>query len=324
MRARPGSSSSRTIAKAFFDAMAFWDAVAGIAFSDSVDGQFVIVRPTTAADRGPAFRPIACPCARQRGRVCRQRDERRGVGQGPRVDRHGSAAGRASCGRAIAAAPGRPPRPRSRRDATGIFSIAFRDASTASSSAATSRTRIEAATTSRSPGTGGATWTPVLREGGASALSGFRSVVTYVPGSSQVLAVGPTGRRCVHRRGPDVDRGRRAGLPHVQRRPGARHGMGRGQPGPGRPPAADAGGHADPSLVVALTPRWCAGRPDRPAFKAAPLRACSFPRPTAHRRPTSRWTARPPVGAGCRWRTRRAPRSDAPAPDAAARPPDRR
>ena len=61
-------SSPTPIAKAFFDAMAFWDAERGIAFSDSVDGTFVIL----THDRRRAHVD-----ARARQTVCRRRSRAR-------------------------------------------------------------------------------------------------------------------------------------------------------------------------------------------------------------------------------------------------------
>ena len=76
------------------------------------------------------------------------------------------------------------------RPATGIFSIAFRDARTGSSSAATTGRSREAIDNAAVTTDGGATWSLVRDRG----LSGFRSAVAWVPrAAGAVIAVGPSG-----------------------------------------------------------------------------------------------------------------------------------
>ncbi len=180
---------ANTDPKVFLDAMAFRDEQHGVAFSDSVEGQFVIFVTTdgTSWTRVPTDRlPPALPgegafaasgtnvalvpgghiwIGTTKGRVLRSTDG----------------------GRTWTVAP----TPVATGEATGIFSIAFRDAlhgvvvggnyqqeKTADRNAATTRD-------------GGATWQAVAEKG---ALSGYRSVVTRWAGmAGHWLAVGPAG-----------------------------------------------------------------------------------------------------------------------------------
>jgi photosystem II stability/assembly factor-like uncharacterized protein len=178
---------TNTDPKAFFDAMAFWDADRGIAFSDSVDGQLVIVR----TDNG----------GRSWTRVPAE-------GLPPALDEEGAYAasgtnvavfGRAhvwigtSRSRVLRSSDGgttwaaaTTPIPTSA--SAGIFSIAFRDAEHGIVVGGDYRREAEAVDNAAITGDGGRTWRLVK------GLSGFRSVVSYVPGTtSTAIAVGPQG-----------------------------------------------------------------------------------------------------------------------------------
>jgi hypothetical protein len=76
---------------------------------------------------------------------------------------------------------------------SGIYSIAFRDAMNGVVVGGSFEREAEAIDNLAVTRDGGATWTLVTRADGTSALSGFRSVVAYVPGTSAILAVGPSG-----------------------------------------------------------------------------------------------------------------------------------
>jgi hypothetical protein len=70
----------------------------------------------------------------------------------------------------------------------GIFSVAFRDARHGVTVGGDYRKEKDAVDNAAATADGGVTWTPIK------GLSGFRSVVAYVPGSKgSWLAVGPSG-----------------------------------------------------------------------------------------------------------------------------------
>lgn len=169
----------------FLDAMAFRDDTHGVAFSDSVDGRFVIL--TTAngrtwervpADRLPPALPgegayaasgtnIALVGARiwigtTAGRVLRSIDD----GRTWTVAATGVATGQSA----------------------GIFSVAFRDPQHGVVVGGDYRQESAAVDNAAWTADGGATWTLVKDRG----LSGFRSVVAFV-GPRSLFAIGPTG-----------------------------------------------------------------------------------------------------------------------------------
>ena len=172
----------------FLDAMTFRDASHGVAFSDSVDGRFVIF--TTADgrtwDRVPAERlPPALP------------GEGAFAASGTNVamsgDRHvwiGTTASRvlrsSDGGRTWTVVP----TPLATGKATGIFSIAFRDADHGVVVGGNYEKESQAVDNAVVTSDGGATWTLVAEHG----LSGFRSVVSWVPWAKESLvAIGPSG-----------------------------------------------------------------------------------------------------------------------------------
>lgn len=173
----------------FLDAMAFWDAQRGVAFSDSADGRFVILTTANggrAWDRVPAARlPAALPgegaFAASGTNVAVSGRDRVWIG---------TTAGRvlrsADAGRtwAIAATPIHT------AASAGIFSIAFRNSSEGIVVGGDSKkpgAAVENAATTRD---GGATWTLVDTAG----LRGYRSVVAWRPaGRAAAIALGPSG-----------------------------------------------------------------------------------------------------------------------------------
>ena len=70
---------------------------------------------------------------------------------------------------------------------SGIFSIAFRDAKHGVVAGGDYRKEAEAVDNLAITNDGGTTWTLIK------GLSGFRSVVTYVPGRKTLIAIGPSG-----------------------------------------------------------------------------------------------------------------------------------
>ncbi len=177
---------TNTDPKAFFDAMAFWDPNRGVAFSDSVDGQLVILRTT---DGGKAWTRV--PAA----------------GLPPALDNEGAFAasgtnvavmGRdrvwigTSTSRVLRSSDGgltwaAASTPLATGSSAGIFSIAFRDADHGIVVGGDYRKESEAIDNAAMTNDGGRTWTALK------GLTGFRSVVTYLPSSSSVVALGPQG-----------------------------------------------------------------------------------------------------------------------------------
>ena len=172
--------------KVFLDAMAFWSADRGIAYSDSIDGQFVIYRTTDGKtwNRIPADAlPPALP------------NEGAYAASGTNVAVHGKndvwIATTAS--RVLHSSDGGSTwsiaqTPIATSAAAGIFSVAFRDQLHGIAVGGDYQKELEAVDNAAVTSDGGKTWT--LTKG----LSGYRSVVAHVPRSkSSWLAVGPRG-----------------------------------------------------------------------------------------------------------------------------------
>lgn len=176
---------ANTDPKVFLDAMAFRDADHGFAFSDSVDGQFVILETANGGgswNRIPADRlPPALP------------GEGAFAASGTNVavfGTHvwiGTTASRvlhsADGGRTWAIAT----TPVATGNATGIFSIAFKDAQHGVVVGGDYTKESQAGDNAAFTSDGGATWT--LGKG----ISGFRSVAAWVPGTRSMIAIGPAG-----------------------------------------------------------------------------------------------------------------------------------
>jgi photosystem II stability/assembly factor-like uncharacterized protein len=179
---------TNTDPKAFFDAMAFWDPNRGIAFSDSVDGQLVMLR---TADGGRSWTPVPAaglpPALENEGAFAASGTNVAVMGHdhvwiGTSVSRvlRSSDGGRTWA----AAATPLPTGP-----STGIFSIAFRDTEHGVVVGGDYRKESEAIDNAATTSDGGRTWTLIK------GVSGFRSVVSYLPGASTptLIAVGPQG-----------------------------------------------------------------------------------------------------------------------------------
>ncbi len=193
--------------KAFLDAMAFWDDQHGVAISDSVDGHFVILltrdggRTWTRAPQ--AGLPPALP------------GEGAFAASGTNVAVHGKTDVWIATNAATPTAATRVLRshdagqtwsvsttPLPAGPSTGIFSIAFRDAKHGVIVGGDYKQEQEAIDNVAVTDDGGATWTLVKAKpgdhAGTHALSGFRSVVAYVPplarpAAPSLIAVGPSG-----------------------------------------------------------------------------------------------------------------------------------
>ena len=175
--------------KAFLDAMSFWDANHGIVFGDSVDNQFYIL---TTADGGNTWSRVpaeSLPPA--------QGNEGAFAASGTNIALFGKShawigTGAAAKSRVLHTADGGhtwqvADTPLASGQSSGIFSIAFRDAQHGVIAGGDYTKEQEAVDNLAVTGDGGATWTLVK------GLSGFRSVVAYVPGTKTLIAVGPSG-----------------------------------------------------------------------------------------------------------------------------------
>ena len=176
----------------FLDAMAFWDAGHGIVVGDSVDGAFAIL---LTDDGGKTWKPVPAdrlpPALPGEGAF---------AASGTNVTVHGTghawfatdAASRARVlrttdrGRTWTIAD----TPLAAGKSAGAFSVAFRDASHGVVVGGDYQKEGEAVDNLAVTSDGGRTWTLIKDRG----LSGFRSVVAYVPGTKMSLvAVGPQG-----------------------------------------------------------------------------------------------------------------------------------
>jgi photosystem II stability/assembly factor-like uncharacterized protein len=177
--------------KAFYDAMAFWDADHGVAIADSIDGRFAIL---TTANGGalwtevdPASLPPALP------------NEGAFAASGTNVavlpPHHvWIGTGAASRARVLRSADGgktwqMADTPLASGESAGIFSVAFRDPLHGIVVGGDYRREGDAVKNAAITTDGGATWT--ASEG----LGGFRSVAAYVPDARRtaLVAIGPSG-----------------------------------------------------------------------------------------------------------------------------------
>jgi len=173
--------------KAFFDAMAFWDAERGMAFSDSVDGKLVVLRTDNGGKIWSRVPPEGLPPALA--------NEGAFAASGTNVAVYGR--DRVWIGTSVSRVLrstdggrtwGAATTPLATGSSAGIFSIAFRDAQHGIIVGGDYRKEAEAIDNAAITSDGGKTWTLVK------GLSGFRSVVAHVPGSAATwVAVGPQG-----------------------------------------------------------------------------------------------------------------------------------
>jgi photosystem II stability/assembly factor-like uncharacterized protein len=178
---------TNTDPKAFFDAMTFWDANRGLAFSDAVDGKLVILQTGNGgaswtrvpADRLPPALDNEGAFAASGTNIAMVGRDHAWIGTSRSRVLHTSDGGRTWTASQT---------PLPTNASSGIFSVAFRDAQHGVVVGGDYRKETEAVDNVAITSDGGRTWT--LAKG----LSGFRSVVTYVPGASTtLLAVGPQG-----------------------------------------------------------------------------------------------------------------------------------
>lgn len=177
--------------KAFLDAMSFWDADNGIVFGDSVDGQLYILLTDNGGRTWTRVPKTALPPALE--------NEGAFAASGTNIAVFGKTHAWIGTG---AGAKARVLRttdrgrswqvadtPLAAGQSAGIFSVAFRDAKHGVVAGGDYRKEQEAVDNLAVTNDGGATWKLVT------GLSGFRSVVAYVPGAKTpaLVALGPSG-----------------------------------------------------------------------------------------------------------------------------------
>ena len=177
--------------KAFFDAMAFWDRDHGLVIGDSIDGEFYLLMTLNGGvtwarvppDRlGPALPNEGAFAASGTNVATMGSDAWIGTGAGPRARvLHTPDRGRTW---SIAETP------LPSGASSGIFSVAFRDATHGIVVGGDYRKESDAVDNAAVTSDGGATWSLVRDRG----LSGFRSVVAWLPRTpGAVIALGPSG-----------------------------------------------------------------------------------------------------------------------------------
>ena len=175
--------------KVFLDAMSFWDARNGIVFGDSVDGKHYILTTDNGGQTWTRVSTDNLPPALE--------NEGAFAASGTNIALSGKTHAWIGTG---AAAKARVLRtsdrgktwqvaetPLAAGPSAGIFSIAFRDAKHGVIAGGDYRKEKEAVDNLAVTKDGGVTWTLVK------GLSGFRSVVAYVPGTKTLVALGPSG-----------------------------------------------------------------------------------------------------------------------------------
>jgi photosystem II stability/assembly factor-like uncharacterized protein len=177
--------------KVFLDAISFWDANHGLCFGDSVDGQFYILLTDNGGRTWTRVPTASLPPALE--------NEGAFAASGTNIAVLGTTHAWIGTG---AAAKARVLRtsdrgrswqvtdtPLAAGSSSGIFSIAFRDAKHGVVVGGDYRKEQEAVDNLAVTNDGGITWKLVK------GLSGFRSVVAYVPGTNKpaLVALGPTG-----------------------------------------------------------------------------------------------------------------------------------
>lgn len=175
--------------KAFLDAMSFWDANHGIAFGDSVDKKFYILTTTDGGNTWSRVPTDNLPPA--------QANEGAFAASGTNIALFGKShawigTGAAAKSRVLHTSDGGhtwqvADTPLASGPSSGIFSIAFRDAKHGVVAGGDYQKESEATDNLAITNDGGATWTLVK------GVSGFRSVVAYVPGTRTLIAIGPSG-----------------------------------------------------------------------------------------------------------------------------------
>lgn len=177
--------------KAFLDAMSFWDANNGIVFGDSIDGQFYILMTSNGGQTWSRVSTARLPPALQ--------NEGAFAASGTNIALFGKTHAWIGTGASVKARVMRTTdhgrswqvsdTPLAAGQSAGIFSIAFRDEKHGVVVGGDYRKESEAVDNLAVTNDGGVTWKLVK------GLSGFRSVVAYVPGmkTPALVALGPSG-----------------------------------------------------------------------------------------------------------------------------------
>lgn len=175
--------------KVFLDAMSFWDANHGLVIGDSVAGQFCIL---TTADGGQKWSRVSSsvlpPALENEGAFAASGTNIAVYGKGHAWIGLGASAK----ARVLRTTDGGRSwkvfeTPLRSGSSSGIFSIAFRDKKHGVIVGGDYQKEGEAVDNLALTTDGGVTWT--LAKG----LTGFRSVVAYVPGTASLVAIGPAG-----------------------------------------------------------------------------------------------------------------------------------
>lgn len=175
--------------KVFLDAMSFWDANNGIVFGDSIDGHLYILTTNNGGQLWSRVPNANLPPALE--------NEGAFAASGTNIAVFGKSHAWIGTG---AAAKARVLRtsdrgrtwqvsdtPLKAGPSSGIFSIAFRDAKHGVVAGGDYRKEQEALDNLAVTNDGGVSWKLVQ------GLSGYRSVVAYVPGTKTIVALGPSG-----------------------------------------------------------------------------------------------------------------------------------
>jgi len=175
--------------KAFLDAMSFWDANHGIVIGDSVDGKFYILTTANGGRDWSRVPPDTLPAALE--------NEGAFAASGTNIAVYGKGSawiglGASARARVLRTTDGGrswkvSETPLKSGQSSGIFSIAFADPKHGMIVGGDYQKEKEAVDNLALTDDGGVTWTLVQ------GLSGFRSVVAYVPGTKRVIAIGPAG-----------------------------------------------------------------------------------------------------------------------------------
>ena len=175
--------------KRFLDAMSFWDANHGIVIGDSIDRRFDILLTTNGGQSWTRVLPDIPPPALE--------NEGAFAASGTNIAVYGKkyawiGLGAAARGRVLYTSDGGrhwkvSETPLKSGQSSGIFSIAFRDSRHGVIVGGDYQKEKEAIDNVAITSDGGATWKLVK------GLSGFRSVVAYLPGTTSLIALGPGG-----------------------------------------------------------------------------------------------------------------------------------
>ena len=175
--------------KVFLDAMSFWDANRGIVIGDSVEGKLYVLTTSNGGRDWSRVPADTLPPALE--------NEGAFAASGTNIALYGKRSAWIGLGAAARARVlrttdgGRTWRifetPLKSGPSSGIFSIAFRDQKHGVIVGGDYQKEKEAVDNLAVTDDGGATWTLVK------GLSGFRSVVAFVPGAKVLVAIGPAG-----------------------------------------------------------------------------------------------------------------------------------